>query len=369
VRNWLDLVVVDSEDCSMLPTEAETRLLLVGVAGGAALHWLVSSQLQKGGSRSSQLAQTEQGSYKVDNPWWILPCLELMKTGGFQLPPVSAKAALGGADSQLVFGPATRKEHFLLEEGCAFINHGSYGATLRCALEAKEFWLKRMEAQPVRFMDDEILPLLSEASRALASFISARPEDLALVPNATTAVNAVVRSLPLRSGDVCLSLDISYGACKSAIDYACLRAGATLERVVVSWPYNPDQVVDAVEAALNALGSRVKFCLFDHITSCPAVLMPVRRLVSLCKERGVLCMVDGAHAVGAIDLRFDGSSEADVGADFYTSNCHKWLMTPKGTAFLHVRKQHQHMVRPTVISHGYALGFVREVSICSDGTS
>jgi hypothetical protein len=279
-------------------TDAELRLLLLGVASGAAIHWMASSCLQKSNSYgSTSLRQTEEGTYIVDNPWWIKPCLEFMKSGKAQLPPVSIDSA-AASGSQLVFGAAARAEHFLLEDG-VFCNHGSYGATLRCAFEAKEFWLKRMEAQPLRFMDDEILPLLTEATRALASFVSACPEDIVLVPNATTAVNAVVRSLPLHPGDVCLSLDISYGACKSAVDYACQRAGATLERVVVEWPFNPDQVVEAVKTALDALAPRVKFCIFDHITSCPAVLMPVRRLTRLCKERGVLCMVDGAHAVSS----------------------------------------------------------------------
>ena len=161
------------------------------------------------------------------------------------------------------------------------------------------------------------------------------------------------------------------------------RAGARLLRVRVPWPQSAgddassdDALVAAVEAALAA-EPRVVFALFDHITSCPAVLLPVARLCAACRARGVRTMVDGAHAVGALPLDVPA-----VGADAYTSNCHKWLMTPKGTAFLWVAPDDapgacmgappgsrgsrgisrgmQAQTRPTVISHGYGLGFVRE---------
>eukprot|EP00937_MAST-01D_sp_MAST-1D-sp2_P001798 g1798.t1 len=295
----------------------------------------------------------------VSNPWWIKPCDRWVEGGGPK--PLAAAGAEQHDSPPLPFGRETRAAHFLLEplEKLAFLNHGSYGATLREAFEAKEWWLRRMEAEPVRFMDDEVLPALASAQRALARFVHAAPRDLVLVPNATTAVNAVVRSLRLRPGDVLLSLDIAYDACKSALDYAARRAGARLVRVRVPWPMEDDAVVAAVRCALDAeaaRGAHVAFALFDHVTSCPAVLMPVQRLCALCRARGVPVMVDGAHAVGGLELDVPA-----VGADAYTSNCHKWLCTPKGTAFLWVRAGPlQRLVRPTVTSHGYGLGFVRE---------
>ena len=320
---------------------------------------------------SASTASLDTSVYVPGNPWWILPCLKWLAgpraaappllddteatTADGQRAPPGLRGAGGDAGADVAFGAAARKALFLLEDGMHFLNHGSYGATLRPAFEAKLWWEGRMEAEPVRFMDDEVLPALASAQRRLATFVGAAPTDLVLVPNATTGVNAVLRSLTLAPGDVLLALDISYGACLSTLDYVAQRAGARLVRVAVPWPLNDDALVAAVATALAA-EPRIVFALLDHITSTPAVLLPVARLCALCRERGVTTMVDGAHAVGALELDVPA-----IGCDAYTSNCHKWLMTPKGTAFLWVAPgELQRKTRPTVISHGYGLGFVRE---------
>ena len=198
----------------------------------ALLVWRLRSRRgdNSSSSSSSSASSLDTSPYVPGNPWWILPCEGWAADPSSAPPPLpaataAAAAALGSEQEQeqqpqqqqqqqqqLEFGTlALRRSHFLLEEdnGLAFLNHGSYGATLRPAYEAKAWWLRRMEAQPVRFMDDEVLPALAAAGRRLAAFVGANPTDLALVPNATTAVNAVLRGLPLQPGDVLLSLDIS----------------------------------------------------------------------------------------------------------------------------------------------------------------
>ena len=69
--------------------------------------------------------------------------------------------------------------------------------------------------------------------------------------------------------------------------------------------------------------------------------------------RGISVLIDGAHALGQLDLNL--SSLGDV--DYYVSNAHKWLSAPKGSAFMYVHKKHQASTKPLVISHGYGSGF------------
>ena len=204
--------------------------LLFGTTAALLVWRLRSRRGDNSSSSSSSASSLDTSPYVPGNPWWILPCEGWAADPSSAPPPLpaaaaaaataAAAAALGSEQEQeqepqqqqLEFGTlALRRSHFLLEEdnGLAFLNHGSYGATLRPAYEAKAWWLRRMEAQPVRFMDDEVLPALAAAGRRLAAFVGANPTDLALVPNATTAVNAVLRGLPLQPGDVLLSLDIS----------------------------------------------------------------------------------------------------------------------------------------------------------------
>jgi isopenicillin-N epimerase len=237
------------------------------------------------------------------------------------------------------------KEHWGLDPAVRFLNHGSFGAAPTCVLEAQSAWRARLERQPVAFMARELEGHLDLALGGLGEFIGADPEDLAFLPNATHGLNTVLRSLSFAPDDEVLATSHGYNAARTAATYVCERAGARLVEVPLPFPLeSPAQVVAAVEAGFN---ERTKLLLIDHITSPSGLVLPIEELVALAKARGVEVLVDGAHAPGMVPLNLDA-----LGADYYTGNCHKWLCTPKGSAFLHVRRDRQPKIRPLAISHG-----------------
>jgi isopenicillin-N epimerase len=235
--------------------------------------------------------------------------------------------------------------HWTLDPNVIFLNHGSFGACPRVVLDAQSELRARLEREPVDFMAREWEPRMDEARRALGLFVGADPDALALVQNATSGVNTVLRSLTFAPGDEILVMDQGYNACQNAARFVAERSGARLVVAHVPFPLaRPEEVVGAV---LERVTPRTRLALVDHVTSATGLVLPLEAIVRGLEAMGVDTLVDGAHAPGMVPLALDA-----LGAAYYTGNCHKWMCTPKGSALLYVRKDKQHLVHPLVISHG-----------------
>ncbi|PRW58839.1 L-cysteine desulfhydrase 1 isoform X2 [Chlorella sorokiniana] len=273
----------------------------------------------------------------------------------WQPPPNPCEAAAGELPAPGELGAAARR-HFLIDfDSWTFINHGAFGGALRCAQQEAEAWRRRCEAQPLFFLDRELFAQLVRVMRELAAFAGCRPQDLALLPNATTGLNTVVQSWRGRLGpdDALFSLDIGYGSVKKMLAVVAEQTGAQHVEMAVQLPLSrPEELVAQVAAALPA---NAKLAVFDAVTSNTAIVLPIWELVQLCHSRGVQVLIDGAHAPGQLPLDLE-----ELGADYFVANCHKWLCAPRGSAFMHVRPEHQRHVRPLIVSHGYGSGFVSE---------
>ena len=237
------------------------------------------------------------------------------------------------------------RAHWALDPTLTFLNHGSFGACPRPVLEAQRRERERLEANPVRYLARELEGRLDAVRAELAAFVGADPADLAFVANATTAVNAVVRSLRFRPGDELLALDHGYNACLNVLRHAAAEQGARLVLARIPFPLASEDA--AVEAVLAAAGPRTRLALVDHVTSPTGLVLPIERIVPALESRGIPVLVDGAHAPGMVPLDLRA-----LAASYYTGNAHKWLCAPKGAGFLHVRRELQGAIRPPVLSHG-----------------
>ncbi len=238
------------------------------------------------------------------------------------------------------------RDLFLLDPDVVFLNHGSFGATPQPVLDVYQLWQRRMERQPVLFLGREIGDHLLAARRALGAFVNAPADDLVFLPNATTAVNVVARSLKLGPGDEVLTTDHEYGACDNAWQFMAQQRGFTVVRQPIPLPLTTDEAI--VEQMWQSVTPRTKVIFMSHITSPTAVTMPVAAICARARAEGILTVIDGAHTIGQIPLDLQV-----IGADFYTSNGHKWLMCPKGCAFLYARPEKQALIEPLIVGWGW----------------
>jgi isopenicillin-N epimerase len=230
---------------------------------------------------------------------------------------------------------------FLLDPEVAYLNHGSYGACPRTVFEEYQRLQLELERGPTDFFTRRVSLSFSDgherpgqlagARRVLASFVGASAEDLVFVPNATSALNAVIRSLELGPEDEVLTTTHEYGA--------IVR---TWEFVGVSLVYcEPEELASRIR-------QRTRVVFLSHITSPTALVLPVEDICVAARAAGVLSIVDGAHAPGQIPVDLES-----LGADVVAGNCHKWLCAPKGAGFLWARPELQATIAPLVISWGY----------------
>jgi isopenicillin-N epimerase len=238
------------------------------------------------------------------------------------------------------------KHHWPLDPKVVFLNHGSFGSCPLPVLEFQRALRDRLERQPVQFLGRDLEPVLDEARAAVAQFVGARTENLVFVPNATIGVNTVLRSLAFAPGDELLVTNHEYNACRNALEFAASRAGAKVVVAPVPFPFQSAEPI--VDAIMSRVTPRTTLALIDHVTSQTGVILPIGRLVRELAARGVDTLVDGAHGPGMVPLNLE-----QLGAAYYTGNCHKWLCAPKTAAILHVRPDRQPFIHPLSISHGF----------------
>ncbi len=238
-------------------------------------------------------------------------------------------------------------DYFCLQRDVVFLNHGSFGAALQSAVEAQKAVIERIERQPMQFFTRDYENLVGNARDKLAAFVDADTDGLVWLDNATGGVNTVLRSLTFRPGDEILVTNHGYPACNNAVSFVAKQSGAKV--VVAEVPFPLTSAEQVVESVLAATTARTRLVVIDHITSPTALVFPIERVVHELDARGIDTLVDGAHAPGMLDL-----SIRRVGAAYYTGNCHKWMCTPKGAAFLHVRADRRQHIHPLTISHGYS---------------
>ena len=238
------------------------------------------------------------------------------------------------------------KSQFLLRDDVTFLNFGSFGACPKPIFERYQQYQLELEQEPVQFITVNGLQYLKQSREALAAYINCPADDVVYVTNPSYAVNIIAKSFNLQKDDEILTTNLEYGACDRTWNYYCKKVGAKYIRQPITLPIPSKE--DLINEFFKGLTSKTKLVFISHLTSSTGLRMPVEEICAIAKQKGILTFVDGAHAPGQLPLNLQ-----TLQADIYTGACHKWMMTPKGSSFLYVKNEHQHLFDPLIVSWGY----------------
>lgn len=166
--------------------------------------------------------------------------------------------------------------------------------------------------------------------------------------------------------DVIFTFSTIYKSCGRTVQYLVdYHDGLVSNKDInLSYPLEDSEIVQKLQDAVNeveAEGKRARICIIDVVSSAPGVASPWVKLVKLCKSLGVLSMVDGAQGVGMVPLNVSA-----VDPDFFLTNCHKWLLVPRGCCILYAPTRNLHILPSSLAtSNGYVSGTAGPVDAAS----
>ncbi|XP_063966410.1 uncharacterized protein LOC135156804 [Lytechinus pictus] len=244
------------------------------------------------------------------------------------------------------FGKSLRDREYTFPENFYPLNNGSYGCVPQRVLNAQKRMMDERESNPEMWCRHLRLEKYRNAVKNVAEFVSAKPENIVLIENVTTATNSIVKSFKFSAGDQILVTNHTYGAVLKTLDFVTsLNKDVSIVPIKIPVQTTAKEIIDLHARALDE-NPNIKMAMLDHITSFSAIVLPIKELIELCHSRGVIVAVDGAHAPGQLPLRLE-----ELGADFYFGNLHKWLYSPRGCALFYIHPKHQSWIRTAISSH------------------
>jgi isopenicillin-N epimerase len=233
-----------------------------------------------------------------------------------------------------------------LDPTVVMLNTGSFGPLPRPVFDRVAELRLKLAAGPTDFFLRQAPPLLWEARERAAAFLGTQPERFIFTTNVSAAVNLIASGLKLHAPGEILITDHEYGAMVWCWERAGQRQGLAVRTFPLpTMPRDPDEIVDA---AVRAMSPRTRLLFFSHVLSPTGLVLPAKALCTEARKRGIITVVDGAHAPAMIPLAM-----GDIGADFYTGNLHKWLLAPTGTGFLAIGPGNETRLQPLHVSWGY----------------
>jgi isopenicillin-N epimerase len=266
--------------------------------------------------------------------------LETAAAGALTLGPgrIDARAAAtaGGRPPNAPDWAALREE-FLVAPGHAYLNTATLGSPPRAALDALARGYRELAADPETRRTEFYGRVEQSVRPLLARLLGADPAEIALTTSASESLYLAAEGIPLEPWDEVLYTNLDHPAGIEPWKIRARDGGIAVREVALPSPFTSGrQVIDRITAALTPRTRVLSFC---HVTR-GGHLFPAKELCALARGRGIVSLIDGAQALGMMQVDLD-----DLGCDLYAASPHKWLLAPSGNGLLYVRRGMQERLR------------------------
>ncbi len=264
-----------------------------------------------------------------------------------RVPPLPARSLYG--QNEDAFWAALRNQ-YLIPKDEVYLNNGTVGSSPYPVL--KGIFDSFLETEQMAQDDPEQYPIWGYEPYvlyrdALAQFVGARRDQIALTRNATESNNYIANGLELKAGDEVLMSDQEHPGGEEPWKLRAKRYGVVIKRFEIPKP--PKNAAEILNRINDAITPRTRIIFVSHITTVTGVVLPAKEIAALARSKGIISAFDGAHVTGMMPLNLN-----DIGCDLYTSSPHKWLQAPKGTGFLYLRDEAiMNQLWNTIATHGW----------------
>ena len=232
---------------------------------------------------------------------------------------------------------------YLLAPGLIHLNTASLGATPRVVLDRTLAAWRELESSPVLMAygnaENTVLSAVERVRKRAAGFLGCEQDELLITRCTTDAMNTVAQGMRWNAGDRVLTTDREHDGGSLCWAYIAQRHGVVVDQIPIA--IDEHETATIVRRFAAAITPATRVISVSHVISSTGLRMPIAEISALARERGILCVVDGAQAIGAIPVNVKA-----LGCHAYAASGHKWLMGPKGTGLLYVSSEASAAIQP-----------------------
>jgi selenocysteine lyase/cysteine desulfurase len=291
--------------------------------------------------KENKLLNTRRGFLK-SSTFSVLAFLGAGQTQAFS-QGIDFKNSMNIDDDKLFAGV---RNELMLENNLIYLNTGTLGPSPKAVYDKVTAMMRQLEGNPAAMNFGPMGQEMEKTRAKAAKFFAADEEEIILTRNTTEGISTVCSGIDWQAGDEILTTNHEHGGAETGLNFLAATKGAVINKITMPYPVkSKKQLLDLIKAKIT---DKTKLLLLSHIETVTGLRWPIKEVSKLIRGQDILFIVDGAQAPGMIDIDVH-----DMGCDVYACSGHKWIMGPKETGILYMRKGIQDKVNNVFISSNY----------------